>query len=674
MGQGDDARVNTHGRATCATVVMEAARCRQRLTRYARHAIRGKRLLARMALLLLATWCAQADAIQIPTASTGGTLASDTSVTKTYPSGLTYTLTLSGGNGIPFMFDGQGGLNEAGAATTDYYMPAMDVAALNSASRMRVYGPCTPSGGVCLNRGTLTIAFNQPVTNPILHVAGLGGSSSGTSHAPAFRLISPSAGARLINASFASSNMNVTSTSFSSNALNGESDCNVSSTGAGCGSIEIRGTVTSVTFAVDLRSEGNLTSAHFDTFSMSITVDEDFGDAPVTGFNSAQAPSHILGDLRLGASIDADGIYEMAATTSPVAVGAGTDNTGSRGDGDDEDAITSFPVLTTAHASYSLAVPISGASKAGMACGWIDFNRNNAFVASERACTSFAAGATSVTLVWNSGNGNAPGGLSVGNNYVRLRAGYTSAQIQTADGKGRADSGEVEDYRMAITTAPTLTLAKTWSGAAVGNVAWLDAEGTNGAISFDSVADSANETDTNTPWAVMPGGSYTIEESIAVGVSAAYEKALSCTGNTGTGAALSYTPNATSGTLTVGSTATAIVCTFTNTRRVADVRIEKTANPSPVVANTNVQFTLVISNLGPSAADGAVVRDPAAAGLDCTAAGLPVMTCSAASGASCPGSLTVAGLQSPGLTIPALPNGGAVTLGLTCRATASGLP
>lgn len=328
MGQGDDARVNTHGRATCATVVREAARCRQRLTRYARHAIRGKRLLARMALLLLATWCAQADAIQIPTASTGGTLASDTSVTKTYPSGLTYTLTLSGGNGVPFMFDGQGGLNEAGAATTDYYMPAMDVAALNSASRMRVYGPCTPSSGVCLNRGTLTITFNQPVTNPILHVAGLGGSSSSINHAPIFRLISPASGVSLVNASFASTNMNVAGLSFSSGALNGESDCNASGTGAGCGSVRINGTVTSVTFAIDLWTTGTLTSTHYDTFGMAITVDEDFGDAPLTGFNSAQAPSHILGDLRLGASVDADGIYEMAATTSPVAVGAGTDNSG----------------------------------------------------------------------------------------------------------------------------------------------------------------------------------------------------------------------------------------------------------------------------------------------------------------------------------------------------------
>jgi len=39
--------------------------------------------------------------------------------------------------------------------------------------------------------------------------------------------------------------------------------------------------------------------------------------------------------------------------------------------------------------------------------------------------------------------------------------------------------------------------------------------------------------------------------------------------------------------------------------------------------------------------------------------------------ATCPSPLTAAGLQS-GVTIPALPNGGVVTIDLTCNVTASG--
>ena len=81
----------------------------------------------------------------------------------------------------------------------------------------------------------------------------------------------------------------------------------------------------------------------------------------------------------------------------------------------------------------------------------------------------------------------------------------------------------------------------------------------------------------------------------------------------------------------------------------------------------SVQFTLLVSNVGPAAADGAQIRDPAVTGLDCMS-----VTCTSAGSASCPGSPSVATLQSPGLIIPALPAGGSVSLVLTCTVTASG--
>ncbi len=404
--------------------------------------------LMQIAVLSLATWCMSANANQIPTASSGGAAGSQT-VTKTYPSALSYTITMSGSSAAPFRFDGQGGLNESGSAATAYYSPGIAVDVANSATRLQVYGPCAPSVGVCLNRGTVTIAFSQPVTNPVLHVAGFGGASSGVNHSPIFRLTSPATGVTL-SSQGTSTNMNVTATSFTSGTLNGSSNCNSSGTGAGCGSVRVNGTVTTLTFAVDLRASGSLSASQFDTIGLTISVDEDFSDAPTTSFNSAQAPSHIVGDLRLGATIDADNVNVTAATVSPFPVGAGADNNGSNGDGVDEDAISTFPPLVIGATSYSLTVPISGASKAGLVCGWIDFDRNNAFVVTERACAAFGAGQTSVVLGWNAANGNAPTGLTAGNNYVRLRAGYTASQIQTADGKGRADSGEVEDYRISI--------------------------------------------------------------------------------------------------------------------------------------------------------------------------------------------------------------------------------
>ncbi|MFC6749899.1 GEVED domain-containing protein [Deinococcus aquaticus] len=187
-------------------------------------------------------------------------------------------------------------------------------------------------------------------------------------------------------------------------------------------------------------------------------MNEDFGDAP-TSYDSAVAASHVVGDLKLGATIDAENPDTLnggtAVASSPNAVTAGTDNNGTNGDGADEDAITTFPALTTADNAYSLTVPISGASAAGQVCGWVDYNRNGVFDTGERACATFAAGATSVVLNWTGLTG-----LTTGTNYVRLRASYNTAGVE--DPTGRLDSGEVEDYRLTI-TAPTFNVSKSFA-------------------------------------------------------------------------------------------------------------------------------------------------------------------------------------------------------------------
>ncbi len=97
---------------------------------------------------------------------------------------------------------------------------------------------------------------------------------------------------------------------------------------------------------------------------------------------------------------------------------------------------------------------------------------------------------------------------------------------------------------------------------------------------------------------------------------------------------------------------------------VADLSVTKTDGVSDVNAGGTVTYTIVIRNAGPSAADGAVVSDPAVAGLAKTA-----VTCSAAAGAACPASVTVSGLES-GLVIPTLPSGGTITLTVTALVTA----
>ena len=98
-------------------------------------------------------------------------------------------------------------------------------------------------------------------------------------------------------------------------------------------------------------------------------------------------------------------------------------------------------------------------------------------------------------------------------------------------------------------------------------------------------------------------------------------------------------------------------------------------SPSATASGGLVSFTLTVSNAGPNAAPGAVLRDAPGAGLDCAEVGLAAPTCVASGGAACPGGLTNAALLGvSGVAIPALPSGGGVAVTLQCRVTASGLP
>ena len=84
-----------------------------------------------------------------------------------------------------------------------------------------------------------------------------------------------------------------------------------------------------------------------------------------------------------------------------------------------------------------------------------------------------------------------------------------------------------------------------------------------------------------------------------------------------------------------------------------------------VTAGSTQSYVIVVTNNGPSSANGAVIRDPAPTGLTCSA-----VSCSnATGGAACAftPALTVANLQSTaGVTINTLPSGGSVRLTLVC--------
>ena len=106
----------------------------------------------------------------------------------------------------------------------------------------------------------------------------------------------------------------------------------------------------------------------------------------------------------------------------------------------------------------------------------------------------------------------------------------------------------------------------------------------------------------------------------------------------------------------------------------ANLSITKSNAASSVTAGGTVNYTIVLSNAGPAAANGAAVRDPVAAGLNCTTA-----TCGTeVNGATCPaatGPALVSALQSgTGAVVGALPANSTLTFILTCTVTATGLP
>lgn len=99
----------------------------------------------------------------------------------------------------------------------------------------------------------------------------------------------------------------------------------------------------------------------------------------------------------------------------------------------------------------------------------------------------------------------------------------------------------------------------------------------------------------------------------------------------------------------------------------ADLQITKTNSVTSVGAGGSTSYTVVVTNAGPSAANGAFFRDVAATGLSKTS-----ITCSAAGGAVCPTApINIATVEgASGIAIPTFPSGGSVTFTVNANVTA----
>jgi hypothetical protein len=113
--------------------------------------------------------------------------------------------------------------------------------------------------------------------------------------------------------------------------------------------------------------------------------------------------------------------------------------------------------------------------------GWIDFNKNGVFDASEGATATVANGATTATLTWSGLSG-----LTTGNTYARFRIATLASEITNPT--GAAADGEVEDYQLAITLAVSGNVYNDANGLTDGTIngTATNAGGTLNAILYDN--------------------------------------------------------------------------------------------------------------------------------------------------------------------------------------------
>ena len=129
----------------------------------------------------------------------------------------------------------------------------------------------------------------------------------------------------------------------------------------------------------------------------------------------------------------------------------------------------------------------------------------------------------------------------------------------------------------------TLVVRKTWVNALTTNAVTVATSGLINNATLSSVANSANETDTNAAVTVYAAEAATLTENFTVGNASNYAQALACSGN-----ATALSGNI----LTVNPADTAIICTFTNSY-VVPLSITKTSVPFSDPVNGTVNPKLI---------------------------------------------------------------------------------
>lgn len=578
------------------------------------------------------TWSAAAVQRNDDTAT--GTTGLNAASTKTYPSGLTVTYAVTGTN--VNLADNLATVASAPGTASTMFAPNLPLE--TRGVRLRVGDvPCAFANDALQTTcpaGTLTVSFSRPVTDPVLHFGANGSQSVVGARIVSGRAVHVLSGANAASVSLAMPGGAVNldtrdgiTLDLADPRYNG-SDCAAFqppiTRPAGCGSVRVRGTVTTVAFDVSIAGSRNGTGARGDVapdaYVVTATVDEDFGDAPAS-YDEGAAASHVVGSLRLGAAIDAENATVFNDPAAPVAPGpnavaAGATNNGAAGDGLDDDGLATVPPL---HAgligrTYTLTTAIADAAAPGTVCGWIDFDRDGRFGTGERACATFAAGAATAALDWT-----VPAAFASGRTYARLRVSHDGNGVRNPT--GRVDSGEVEDYM--IETRPAVRAIKALHPAgdagrfslSIGGAAFATGVGDAGDTGFRTVYHRA---DTGAPDILVPGDIATTPVAVPVaetqdtpgGIYVSGHACVDGTGATvasGAGTSTRVTLPASVTGAAANGRAQSVTCTFVN--RLASMAVTKRTPTRVVDAPGAIAYTIGVTNTGAAALTGVNLVD-----------------------------------------------------------------
>jgi uncharacterized repeat protein (TIGR02059 family) len=378
-------------------------------------------------------WTTPYDSTAHATNGCNGPGSTNRAKQTTLPNGVTYTVAVTGQ--YLCINDRTESLSERGGAAGDFVATGL---VTEPGLKLTTSNVNCPANSICNDRGTLTLSFGQAVKNPVFSFAGWGGRSDGTSWSE--MTLSPTDISQGITMTkLSGTNISVSSDGTFVGDAGAASDVSCRG-GAVCGSLQINGTITSVSFIVQMQTSGG--TGYLDAWNLTASMAEDFGLVPTT-YETSGVASHGFGSLRLGATVEADQASALYATTNADAVPRWTSLANNAKKDDGVAAWINSPTITfVPGSSYSTPIALAGVERTANLCGWIDFNRDEYFAFSERACaTDPIANATSATLTWT-----VPADVGAGITYARVRLSYDTI----TDATGKLGTGEVEDYSMLL--------------------------------------------------------------------------------------------------------------------------------------------------------------------------------------------------------------------------------